>query len=346
MREVIGSVIAVLENQAKDNAVTLTVREINITHNSLTGSTVHLRRVLSNIITNAIKYNRKDGTVEISCVETDRKMPDGRIIYRITCADTGIGMSRDFQKHMYEQFTQENAAGELSHHGTGLGLPIVKSLVEKMDGTMDCKSKRGEGTVFTIELPFAIDKSAAESKNDGGRQTADDMHAVGIGTVKGKITDDTNSVDAEGTTNAASDVRTTSPATPGAAPASLDGVSVLVVEDNELNMEITEFILEDEGMKVTKAWNGDEAVKIFADSEPGTYSVILMDMMMPVMDGLTATRNIRALDRSDAKEIPIIAMTANVFEEDVNASKEAGMNAHLAKPIDEKQLIKTIEELL
>jgi CheY-like chemotaxis protein/anti-sigma regulatory factor (Ser/Thr protein kinase) len=301
--------------------VTLEKGEIAVTHDNLIGSTVHIRRVLSNIITNAIKYNRTDGRVNISCRETNRTTEDGKIFFDIVCSDTGIGMSRDFQKHMFEQFTQENAVGELSHHGTGLGLPIVKSLVDKMGGTVTCKSKRGEGTTFYISIPFAVD----DTKTAGETNSA-------------KIKDSVNDT-AAGTAedNDAADNKTPS-------DESLTGIKILVVEDNDLNMEIAEFMLEDAGIIVTEAWNGQEAVEKFSAAEPGTFDMILMDMMMPVMDGLEATRAIRALPRDDAATIPIVAMTANVFEEDVNATKEAGMNAHLAKPIDEKQLRDTILE--
>jgi CheY-like chemotaxis protein len=200
---------------------------------------------------------------------------------------------------MFEQFSQENIVDEVEHHGTGLGLSIAKSLVDQMQGTIKCESKRDVGTTFTITIPFAIDVNATEEVER-----------------KSEIKNIPEN--------------------------SLQGVSVLVVEDNEMNMEIAEFILEELGMKTTEAWNGQEAVEIFSKSEPGTYDIILMDMMMPVMNGEEATRSIRKLSRPDAKTIPIIAATANAFAEDIEAALSAGMNDHMAKPLDVEPLRKMI----
>jgi CheY-like chemotaxis protein/anti-sigma regulatory factor (Ser/Thr protein kinase) len=260
-------------------------------HWHLIGSPTHVSRILNNILSNAIKYNKDNGTVKLSCFEINEGQTEGKATFEFICADTGIGMDKEFQKHMFEQFAQENAVDEVEHHGTGLGLTIAKSLIDQMHGTITCESKRDEGTTFTIELTFAIDPNSNENLSK-------------------EIEAGVNNED------------------------SLNGVSVLLVEDNEMNMEIAEFILEELGMKITEAWNGQEAVQIFEESKPGDFDVILMDMMMPVMNGEEATRAIRALSRKDAGTIPIIAATANAFAEDVEAAKAAGMNDHLAKPID------------
>jgi signal transduction histidine kinase/CheY-like chemotaxis protein len=292
MVELLESATAVMEGAADHNGIEIKLEPFEGSHRKLIGSSPQLSRILNNVISNAIKYNNKEnGQVWISCRETEDKTEDGQIFYEIKCRDNGIGMSREFQKKMYDQFTQENEVGEVAHHGTGLGLAIVKSLVDQMHGSISCESKRNDGTTFTIRLPFTLDTEAEELEK--------------------QVVSDENK---------------------NANP--LEGVSVLLVEDNEMNMEIAEFILEELGMKITEAWNGQEAVQIFEESKPGDFDVILMDMMMPVMNGEEATRAIRALSRKDAGTIPIIAATANAFAEDVEAAKAAGMNDHLAKPID------------
>jgi signal transduction histidine kinase/ActR/RegA family two-component response regulator len=300
LQKLVQNELEIMIGQAKGRNITLQLGQMEGEHWNLIGSPIHIQRVLTNILTNAIKYNKENGSVTFSCRELQKKEESGIATYEFVCSDTGIGMSREFQKRMFEQFTQENAAGEVSHHGTGLGLTIVKSLVEEMGGEIRCESEHGKGTTFYITLPFVIDKETkileevAEEKND----------------------------------------------------IQLEGVSILLVEDNELNMEIAEFILEEEGAVIQKAWNGHEAVQIFESSKPGDFQIILMDIMMPTMDGETAAQAIRALDREDAKTIPIIAMTANAFVDDIESALQAGMNAHIAKPIDVEELKKVIRKHL
>jgi CheY-like chemotaxis protein len=298
IEKLVKSTVDAMGNSADNFKVKLTLEEVNIEHPELIGSPVHIRRVLTNIISNAIKYNRENGTVKVYCRELEMKKGDSRAWFEIVCEDNGIGMSKDFQKHMFSKFTQENSAGEVSYHGTGLGLPIVKSLVTEMKGNISCKSEKDIGTTFYITLPFEISDAPVE-----------EVEIV------------ENYKD------------------------SLKGTSILLVEDNDLNMEIAEFVLDEAGAKVTKAWNGREAVEIFEKSEPGEIEIILMDMMMPVMDGETAAQIIRSLDRDDAKTVPIIAMTANAFEEDKKKSMDAGMNAHFSKPIDAGKLVVLINSM-
>jgi CheY-like chemotaxis protein len=285
-----------MENQASSQGITLTTGKTEGEHRHLIGSPVYVRRILVNIISNAIKYNRENGSVTVSCTEVYDSSDPEHTSYKFICSDTGIGMSREFQKHMFDQFTQEKSIGEVSHHGTGLGLAIVKNLVREMKGTISCESEVGKGTSFCITIPFLID-------NDPNKHE---------------------------------------PIPEDFFERTLDGISVLLVEDNEMNMEIAEFILEKDGASVIKAWNGREAVDIFSRSDIGEINIILMDMIMPEMDGETATRTIRSLKRDDAEVVPIIAMTANAFAEDVQRALDAGMNAHLAKPVDPEQIKRTI----
>lgn len=224
---------------------------------------------------------------------------DGRAFYTFICEDTGIGMNEEYQKRIFEPFTREDESVKTAYNGTRLGMPIAKKLTETMGGSISFTSQKGEGTTFTVKLPFLIDKSA-------GRD--------------------------EKTTNEAE--------------ASIKDVRILLVEDNELNMEISEFIVTEKGAVVTKAWNGKEAVETFANAPEGSFDVILMDVMMPVMDGCEAAKEIRTLPRKDAKEIPIIAMTANTFTDDKIRTREAGMNEHLSKPLAPDLVVKTITKFL
>ena len=257
---------------------------------------VHLKKILMNLFTNSMKYNKVNGSIHMSMRTIERS--EDHMICEFKIRDNGIGMSEEFIKNeLFTPFVQADNSARSNYSGTGLGMPIVKQLVEKMGGTITVESKLGEGSCFTVVLPFIIDTNARpEEKEDFN--------------------------------------------------ADISGVRVLLVEDNELNVEIAEFMLTENGAKVETVNNGLEAVQHFEASEPGTYDVILMDVMMPVMDGLTATRTIRALERQDAKKIPIIAMTANAFREDAERCMEAGMNAHLAKPLDDEKIKQTISEEL
>ena len=267
-----------------------------IQHTHLLGSAIHLKQVLQNIAGNAVKYNRKGGSIQLSCEELE--CTDRKALYRFQCKDTGCGMSEDFIAHAFEPFSQEDQSARTAYMGTGLGLSIAKQLVEMMDGTIRVESELNVGTTFTVEIPFDIDESYEQKE----LQKAEYSNEV------------------------------------------LDGAKVLLAEDNDLNMEIAEFLLENAGMKVTKAWNGKEAVELFEASEEGYYDFILMDVMMPVMDGLTVARMIRGLSRSDAESVPVFAMTANAFTEDKEASREAGMNEHLSKPLDEEKMMQMFKK--
>ena len=291
-------ILGVIEQMATEQNIRILWEEKEVTHWNLIGSPVHVKRILMNILSNAVKYNKENGYVYISCREIPSEQT-AMTTLEFVCRDTGIGMTEAFQKRIFEPFAQEHAGSRTKFAGTGLGMPITKKLVEKMGGTISFESKEGIGTTFLIRIPFRID------------------------------TDRKDRTEAEEKTET-----------------SIQGLHVLLTEDNELNMEIAEFVLRNEGTVVTKAWNGQEAVDIFRKSSPGEFDVILMDIMMPVMNGYEAAKMIRSLDREDAKVIPIIAMTANAFIEDRMRAKEAGMDEHIAKPVDRKLLVKVINELV
>ena len=291
-------VFIVIEQMAAEQNIRIMWEKKEITHRDFIGSPGYVKRVMMNILSNAIKYNRENGQIYISCMEIPSELPEMTTM-EFVCRDTGIGMTEEFQKCVFEPFAQEHKGSRTKFAGTGLGMPIAKKLVEKMGGTITFESKEGMGTTFVIRVPFKIDLDADKSEEQKN-----------------------------------------------VAEKSIKGLHILLVEDNELNMEITEFVLQNEGADVTKAWNGQEAVELFSKSESGEFDAILMDIMMPIMNGYEATKIIRSLDREDAKIIPIIAMTANAFTEDRIRAKEAGMDEHVAKPIDVELLIKVIHKLV
>ena len=246
-----------------------------------------------NIYGNCIKYNHIGGSIITTSDYTEND--DGVVMYEWTITDTGIGMSKEYKEHIFEPFSQERQYIGNTHHGIGLGMSIVKGLIEKMGGSIEVESEEGVGSTFIIKIPFKI-ASAPDKVNEQTSETK------------------------------------------------IDGLNLLLVEDNELNAEIAETLLSDEGAAVTVAKDGSQAVSIFKEKPEGSFDAILMDIMMPVMDGLTATKMIRTLNHPDAKKIPIIAMTANAFKEDKEKCLAAGMNAHLAKPIEIENVKKVLCE--
>ena len=298
LNSIFEEILGVIEQVAAEQNIRILWEKKEVTHWNLIGSPVHVKRILMNILSNAVKYNKENGYIYISCREIPSKQT-AMTTLEFVCRDTGIGMAEAFQKRIFEPFAQEHAGSRTKFAGTGLGMPITKKLVEKMGGTISFESKEGTGTTFVIRIPFQIDADMKDRTETEEKTEA-----------------------------------------------SIQGLHVLLAEDNELNMEIAEFVLQNEGTVVTKAWNGQEAVDIFRKSSPGEFDVILMDIMMPVMNGYEAAKMIRSLDREDAKVIPIIAMTANAFTEDKMRAKEAGMDEHIAKPVDGKLLVKVINELV
>lgn len=286
-----------LETQIQASNIKYTVQTDELKHCNLYGNELHLRQVLLNLLSNAIKYNKPRGAVtlrvrELSC--------DGeQVVLEFKVKDTGIGMSQDFIDHgLFQTFEQENPDARTEYRGTGLGMAIVQKLVERMQGSLVVKSRRGFGTSFRVTLPFALAKKEVKTQ---------DMAEQAQG---------------------------------------LSGLHLLLAEDNALNLEIIEFLLKEAGATYDCAHNGREAVELFAAHEAGTYDAVLLDVMMPEMNGIEATKKIRSLPRADAAAVPIIAMTANAFEEDKVQTKEAGMNAHLVKPLDKRLLVKVVRQCI
>ncbi|MZK43128.1 ATP-binding protein [Dorea sp. BIOML-A1] len=273
---------------------------LDVRHHYVVCDQTKLQEIMLNIISNAIKYTPEGHSIYVEVHEAVSENPS-KIRYIFSCEDTGIGMSEEYLPHIYEEFSREHSTTENKVPGTGLGLPIIKSMIELMGGSIQVESRQGIGTKFTIDLSFDI---ALKEEVYGSEDT---IESSAIHTIKGK--------------------------------------RILLVEDNELNAEIAKTVLEDVGALITRAENGQQALELFKEKPAGTFDVILMDLMMPVMDGYTATRKIRELERSDAKTVPIIAMTANAFREDAEKCIAVGMNAHLAKPLDIEKMKKTIKSI-
>ena len=274
---------------------------LDVRHHYVVCDQTKLQEIMLNIISNAIKYTPEGHSIYVEVHEAVSENPS-KIRYIFSCEDMGIGMSEEYLPHIYEEFSREHSTTENKVPGTGLGLPIIKSMIELMGGSIQVESRQGIGTKFTIDLSFDI---ALKEEVYGSEDT---IEPSAIHTIEGK--------------------------------------RILLVEDNELNAEIAKTVLEDVGALITRAENGQQALELFKEKPAGTFDAILMDLMMPVMDGYTATRKIRELERSDAKTVPIIAMTANAFQEDAEKCIAVGMNAHLAKPLDIEKMMITICHLV
>ena len=297
LRDALENCITILSAQAEKEGIQLVLEETGLQHNRLIGNPLHLKQILMNIVDNALKYNRPHGSVFVRVKET--ACQGGTADYQFVIEDTGIGIGEDFQNHIFEPFTQEHQDARTHYSGVGLGMSIVKKLVDQMKGTIEIDSQVGRGSVFRVTLPLQID----------GAQS-------------------TRPVDDEQNTRS-----------------NIAGMRILLVEDNEINCEIMEFMLKEADAKVVTANDGKAAVDAFTAADPGTFDCVLMDLMMPVMSGYEAARVIRGLDRPDAKSVPIIALSANAFEEDVAMAKAAGMNEHLAKPVDIKKMFQVMSRL-
>jgi len=294
--EEVQKIHAIVDVQALEQKIDFQIHADDVEHRYLLGSPAHLRRILLNLISNALRYNRENGSIDVRIRELKCEEPEYASL-EIRVSDTGVGMSQEFlEKQLYKPFTQEHGNARTKYQGTGLGMSIVYGLVTAMKGTIQAESKLGKGTTFTVVLPFKINADQGKTER--------------------KIQQETD--------------------------CNLTGKHILVAEDNMLNQEIVGFMLENAGAEMTAVSDGRQVVDVFAQSAPGTYDAILMDIMMPVMDGLEAARCIRRMNRSDATDIPIIAMTANAFEEDREKTREAGMNAHLTKPLDPQSVLQTI----
>ncbi len=298
MNELINDIYSIIQPSAHMSGIVLEKECGAFVHPDIIGSTLHLRQILMNLISNSIKYSKENGTVLITVEELDADKTTVR--YKFVIKDNGIGMTQEFQQKMFDMFEQEYMGARTTNKGSGLGLAIVKMLVDLLDGEISVQSEKEKGTAFTVIIPFKINNQPAPVNH----------------TAASAMTEN------------------------------LQGIRILIVEDNEMNMEIAQVILEEAGAVTTAAENGRVAVDIFERSEPGTYDVILMDIMMPEMDGLEATKTIRAMNRTDAKAIPIIAMTANAFAEDIKKSIDAGMDEHIAKPLNMTLLAAAIAKVV
>lgn len=286
----------IISERAAESGITLEFGRQELPVEYVYGSPVHLRQVFLNIYGNCIKYNKPGGKIkaELKCLSVQ----ESTVTYQWMISDTGIGMSEEFLEHIFEPFMQEHSDARTVYNGVGLGMSIVKKIIDKMNGTIEVASKEEEGTTFTITLPFEIaDKTVFPSQRTLNKE------------------------------------------------ADISGVHLLLAEDNELNAEIAQTLLEDKGAILTLVSDGQRAIQTFTSSPPGTFDAILMDIMMPVIDGISATQIIRTLGREDSKTIPIIAMTANAFEEDARKCIKAGMNAHLAKPLEMEKVMTVIAAL-
>lgn len=297
LRDVLENSIALLDERAKERGIRLTLEEAYIQHGRVIGNPLYLQQILMNMIDNAIKYNHPQGSVSVRVKETSCRGDTAD--YQFVVEDTGIGIGEAFKKHIFEPFTQEHKSARTHYNGVGLGMSIVKQLVDQMKGHIEVESQIGSGSLFRITLPMQI---------DGVR--------------------DAQTVDEEQNE-----------------PDTIAGMRVLLVEDNEINCEIIEFMLKDAGAEVVTANDGKVAVDAFAASAPETFDCVLMDLMMPVMSGYEAARVIRGMKRTDAKTVPIIALSANAFDEDVAMAKDAGMNEHLAKPVDMGKMFRVMNRL-
>ncbi len=298
LRDLSKDVYNTVSKQAKDKDITIIQEDCNVKITKFIGSPLHIKRLMMNIVDNAIKYNKEHGRIYITCNVVQEDECTARLDFK--CKDTGIGMSQEFLKVVFDPFTQENISSRTKYVGTGLGMSITKSIVDKMNGTITVDSVKNEGTTFFVTIPLEIDSSEE------------------------LVTENNSELDS----------------------CSIEGKKLLLVEDNELNMEIAKFMLEENKANVVTAWNGQEAVNIYESSKLNEFDAILMDVMMPIMNGYEATQMIRSSSREDAKTIPIIAMTANAFAEDKQKAIETGMNDHISKPIDAKRVVQIISKYI
>ena len=297
LHDILENCMTILSAPAEENGVHLVLEEVELQHSRVIGNPLYLEQILMNVIDNALKYNRPNGSVFVQVKET--AFQDGTAFYQFVVEDTGIGIGEDFKKHIFEPFTQEHQGARTHYSGVGLGMSIVKKLVDQMKGSIQISSQVGKGSVIQLTLPFRTDRTRSSRSGDQERNIR----------------------------------------------ASIAGMRVLLVEDNEINCEIIEFMLRDAGAEVVTANDGKAAVDAFSASDPGSFDCVLMDLMMPVMSGYEAARVIRGLDRPDAGTVPIVALSANAFDEDVAMAKDAGMNEHLAKPVDMENMFKVISRL-
>lgn len=295
LKKLLESLLPGMQTIAKKYNVAVNYKGFQTKHRYIYGSPVHIQRIASNILSNAIKYNRDGGSVTVFVTEEPVEGCQDKAMFILTVQDTGIGMSEDFLKNrLFIPFARE--CSEEKVPGTGLGMAIIKEIVQLMDGEIQVESKLGEGSTFKVYTPFELAPELVENKLNKER---DDKTI-------------------------------------------LAGKRILVVDDNDVNIEIATFLLENHGAECFNAHNGREGVEAYLAKDEGFFDLILMDVRMPIMNGYEATRAIRSANRSDAVDVPIVAMTANAFTEDKRKCWAAGMNDHIAKPIDVEVMLETI----
>ena len=300
LRAVLEDCVTILSPLAEERAVQMELDTSGLGHGRVIGNPLHVKQILMSVIDNALKYNRPHGSVFVRAEET--AFQEGTARCRFVVEDTGIGIGEEFKEHIFEPFTQEHQDARTDYNGVGLGMSIVKKLVDQLRGTVTVDSRLGRGSVVEIVLPIRVDESWREHPPAEPEEPRDGQGSVA-------------------------------------------GMRVLLVEDNQINCEIVEYILQDAGAEVMTAHDGRAAVDAFGASAPGSFDCILMDLMMPVMSGYEAARVIRGLERADAGTVPIIALSANAFEEDVALAKDAGMNEHLSKPVDIRKMFQAMGRL-
>lgn len=299
-QELLGALNAVFEPAVEKKRLKYNCT-LDVEHRFIICDVTKVREIVLNIISNSVKYTPEGGSVTVQIKEIPWEK-EGWTAYRILVEDTGIGMGAEYLPHIFEEFTRERTSTESKVVGAGLGLPIVKALIDLMGGTIQVESERGKGSKFEVILPFEI--ASEEEVKDSYVKKEEKLY------------------------NRSKEKR------------------ILLAEDNELNAEIAITILEENGFKVERAEDGCKCMELFSEKPAGYYSTILMDIQMPNMDGYTASKKIRGMEREDAKAIPIIALTANAFDEDRNKAFAAGMNGHIAKPIDVGRMVRSIGALV
>lgn len=310
--ELLGSIEAIVSPQMKQKHMDFSIQTENIIHDDVMGDTLRIKQVFINIIGNSMKYTNSGGEVKVIF----RELPSAdkeHGVFQFICADNGIGMSKEFVKKIFRPFERAQNTTTSKVEGTGLGMSITKNLIDMMGGNIEVESQLEKGTTITVTLSLKL------RTDEPVRFDAEKFKDIGAEKVEGIQTSIT--VD-------------------------YTGKRLLLVEDNELNMEIARDIIGMTGISIVEAWNGKEALDKIKASEEGYFDVVLCDIQMPVMDGYTATRMIRELPRGDVKKLPIIAMTANAFVEDKHLAIQNGMNGHIAKPIDLKELFKVLDRAL
>ena len=297
LHDALEDCVTILSPLAEERGIRLELEDSGLRHSRVVGNPLHLKQILTNVIDNALRYNRPHGAVFVRVEEASFQA--GTAECRFVVEDTGIGIGEDFKAHIFEPFTQEYQGARTNYNGVGLGMSIVKKLVDQMKGAVEIDSRVGRGSVVQITLPLR----AGEAESGASAGEAWSM------------------------------------------PDNIAGMRVLLVEDNEINCEIVEYILRGAGVEVVTASDGKAAVDAFTAAEPGAFDCVLMDLMMPVMSGYEAARVIRSLERRDAAAVPIIALSANAFDEDIALAKDAGMNEHLAKPVDMHKMFQVMSRL-